>query len=126
MGRIRGNVLIIEDDLVCGELALQTLIKANYGVRWVQNREQAAFAMLCYEYDYALINYTMAGMSIEDFTERCKIQITNVILISEGPHAREHAARLGITHWLAKPFTAERLMEVMSGLSSGVQKVAKY
>ncbi len=122
MSRIRGNVLIVEDDMQCGEMILHLLVKASYGVRWAQSREQANFAMLCHDFDYLLVDYGMSGTPVKEFVATCRIHTDNIILISEGPNARNHAKRLNISHWLAKPFSPERLMEVMRGLSSGVQQ----
>jgi DNA-binding response OmpR family regulator len=122
MERIRGNALIVEDDPDCGEMMLKALTRAGYGVRWIRSRDDAVVAMNQYLYDYIILDYAMPGMSIEDFVTFCQMKITNVILVSAVVDPAREAQRLKLSHWIAKPFTPDKLMEVMRGLSSGIRK----
>ena len=94
----------------------------GYGVRLVTSRDDALKAMARYIYEYIILDYAMPGLGVEKFVEECRKITANIILVSAVVDPAMEAERLGITSWLRKPYDTDRLMEIMGGLSSGVQK----
>ena len=122
MSTIRGNVLIVEDDRDCGQLISQALTANGYGVRIVKSRDDAVDALGRYLYSYIILDHAMPGMSVETFLEHCRKVTSNIILVSAVVDPKKEAERLRLKSWLRKPFDTEELLEIMRGLSSGVQK----
>ena len=115
-------MLIVEDDRDCAQLISQALTADGYGVRVVRSRDDAVDALRRYLYSYIILDYAMPGMTVETFLEHCRKVTSNIILVSAVIDPKKEAERLRLKNWLRKPFDTEELLEIMRGLSSGVQK----
>lgn len=106
MGNVepKGNILVIEDEKTTAEFVALVLIRAGYGVRLVNSRDDAL--KLIATYQYILLDYNMLGMSAEQFLKEAETQIplSKIVLMSATVDAAEAAKRLGLKNWIVKPF----------------------
>ena len=125
---VHGNVLIIEDDPVCGTMILGVLGKAGYGVRLVQSRDAAVDAMGRYIYEHIILDYYMQGMSLPEFMSivfATRAFGAAIILTTAENEAAEKAAMFNIPNWLGKPFTPEQLLKALANAKTTNQADAK-
>ena len=121
---IRGNVLVVEDDVDCGQMMMRILTAAGYGVRLSTSRELAVHALGRYLYEYIILDLRMPGMSTEEFLNvvRKSSREMHIILTTAENDAPHESLRLGIEKFIGKPFSPEQLVNTIQSLSSGVRK----
>lgn len=118
---VRGNVLIIEDDQDTADLCARILMRAGYGIRWVHSRDAALVALNRGLYQFILLDYSMPGLTIEEFLHHC-LPKGNVVLMSGIVDPQKEARRLGISCYLKKPFDPAELIALIRGLASEMKK----
>lgn len=110
------NVLVVDDDLDCGEMLVQILRIAGYGVHFASNRDAAITAFNLGSYEFIILDIKMPGMTIEEFLDKVSSKGPCVIVISGIADAQAEAGRLNVDGWLWKPFDSERLLRVLQDL----------
>jgi DNA-binding response OmpR family regulator len=110
---VPGNVLVVEDDEDSGGLISAILTHAGYGVRWVKSRDAAIVAMQRYIYELILLDYAMPGLGIEDFLKVCAAMTEKIVLLSAAVNPEAEARRLGLKHWIKKPYAPEELVATL-------------
>ena len=113
----RGNVLIIEDHPDCGSLLRQLIGSSGYTARWVQTRDAAVNMMRAKQFDSIILDVAMPGMTIEEFFRKCHPPLDRVILISAVVDSGKVAERLGVRHWIRKPFNPDQILELLNSLN---------
>ncbi|HYF50771.1 MAG TPA: response regulator [Planctomycetota bacterium] len=111
----RGNVLIVEDDKDTAQTLLVILGNAGYGVRKVSSRDAALQVLLSNLYQCILLDFYMPGMPAEEFVAALQTAhpIAKVVLITAASEVETAAKRLGIPHYLGKPFEPEALLNMV-------------
>jgi DNA-binding NtrC family response regulator len=123
---IRGNVLVIEDDSDCGTMILDILARAGYGVRLVGSRDTAVVAMRRYIYDFVVLDIRMPGMSVEDFQRAtASYKQPDYIVLTAQEKAEAEAKKYGISNWVGKPFSPEKLVETLRDLTKKRRKTGE-
>jgi CheY-like chemotaxis protein len=112
MQAIRGNVLVVDDNEDVGGLCVMILSKSGYGVRWAQTREAALLSMNTYIYDVIIIDHSMPGMPLEEFLQKTRA-VRKVVLMSAIVDLSIEAARLGLAHFIKKPFDPQALKSIV-------------
>jgi len=110
------NVLIVEDDTIMGQMISEILDDVGFQVVSATNGT-AAFAKLKQQpIDFILLDLLLPEMSGFDIYEKLKandktksIPVMIVTAWADSSHM-ERAFELGITHFLAKPFTEDELL----------------
>jgi two-component system OmpR family response regulator len=122
---IQGNVLVVEDDVDCGQMIVRILSSAGYGVRLVNSRDAAAQALRRYLYEYIILDLRMPGMPTEKFLEivRSSSREMHIILTTAESDAQRESERLGIPKYIGKPFSPEQLIGTIQSLASGIGKL---
>ena len=120
MEKVRGNVLVVEDDADCGRLLTEFLTFHGYGVRWVQSRDAAVTALRRYLYDHIILDVSMRGMTLEGFFNDVRLDREKVVLMSAICDPKSVASTLGLTHWLKKPFDPHDLLDIFKSGSTPI------
>jgi CheY-like chemotaxis protein len=104
------SVLIVEDDDDTRE-TLEILLAGQFDCRSAASRDQA-FQIIKAGFNPActLMDYSMPGMSLEQFMQQVRSYSLEVVLVSAHSDMKEIGRRLGIKHLLAKPVRAEDLL----------------
>jgi len=114
MSSPRSNILIIEDDADIAEAIVVALTMEGYGVRVVTSRNDALRVLSMYLYDCVIMDYSMNGMTAEEFISALSLHMrSKIILVSAISSPQEVAERLKIKAWLKKPFEISTLMKVV-------------
>jgi DNA-binding response OmpR family regulator len=113
-----GNVLVVEDDEECGRLLQEILSQAGFGVRIVTTRDAAVAAFSHNLYDHIILDVAMRGMTIDRFLRDFVPLKEKVVLISAVVDPQREARRLGIEHWMRKPFDPHALVALLLDLSA--------
>lgn len=110
-----GNILVIEDDEDTSDVIRTFLSNEGYHVRCVPTRDAALDVLDSYIYNVIVMDYTMPGMGAVDFMREARRRSPNsmFVLITAEVVAAERAQTLGLSRWLGKPFTPERLLQVI-------------
>lgn len=110
------NVLVVEDDTIMGQMVSEILSDVGFQVTSATNGP-AAFAELKQRpIDFILLDLLLPEMSGFDIYERLraddKTKSIPVMIVTAWADSRhmERASELGITHFLAKPFTEDELL----------------
>ena len=113
--KVKGNVLVIEDDQDTLEVIGMHLMREGYGVRRVRLRNEALVVLSRYLYDIILMDLNMPGMGPGEFISAVRKYSprSKFIVTTASEHVELAARKLGVSYWLGKPFTQEDLMEAM-------------
>jgi len=114
---LRGNVLVVEDDAVCGMFMVNTLMKEGYGTRLVKSRDAAVTAIRRYLYEFIILDDRMPGMPVPEFMQAVSSSAARnavVILTTTESDVVDEAKKFNIPTWLGKPFTPERLLALLN------------
>lgn len=110
----RRQVLVVDDDEdVVGAITV-ALERDGLGVRVARNAVQAlALADVCLP-DLVVLDLVMPVSGgwdlVRRFREEPRCRRVPLILMSAHPALDEEAARLGVDHWLRKPFQLDQLL----------------
>lgn len=109
---LNGKVLLVEDNEDAGEVLSFLIEGAKYHIRWVKSREDAIEAMRRETYEFLVLDYSMPGMQMEEFLRLCSGPC-KIILVSAISDIEEQAKRLGIKHWLKKPYDPDKFLAML-------------
>jgi CheY-like chemotaxis protein len=110
-----GNLLVIEDDADTADIIRTFMSEEGYHVRCVPSRDAALEVLDAYLYNVIVMDYTMPGMGAVEFIREARRRCPNsmFVLITAEVVAAERALTLGLSRWLGKPFTPERLLQAI-------------
>lgn len=112
MGRATPRVLVVDDDLpICAVIEL-ALADEGWDVQTCTRGDEALEVLQRRAVDAILLDLVLPDIDAETFLARCRQQgagDTPVVLVSAAANLEEHAARLGVSGALAKPFDIDDL-----------------
>ncbi len=116
------SVLLVEDDDEQRELTSQILSSMGVTVDAVCDRTVASDRLKNGSYDHLLVDLNTPGKEIEDFIHALNGSHNNqyritVISANATPEAQRKAFNLGITGFICKPLTVEKLYNELTGSS---------
>ena len=124
MVRVAPHVPVVDDDLPICELLELAFTEEGWDVR-VRTRGQDALDLLQqWTADVILLDLLMPGMDAEAFLARCRgrgpvAREIPVLLLSAASNLDDHAARLGVSAVLAKPFDVDVLFSTVRQVVAG-------
>jgi CheY-like chemotaxis protein len=110
------NVLVVEDDTIMGQMVSEILMDVGFQVASVTNGPAAFVELQQRPIDFILLDLLLPEMSGFEIYERLMADDdTNsipvmIITAWADSHHMKRASELGITHFLAKPFTEDELL----------------
>ncbi|WP_028917692.1 ATP-binding protein [Pseudoxanthomonas sp. J35] len=125
--RVRSMHLLIADDYEANRMVLQRLLqKAGHRVTSVEGGEEVLDAMAAGEFDAAIVDLHMPGVSGLDLLKQLRVMQagggprTPVIVLSADvtPESIQRCEQAGAYAFLAKPVAATRLLETLSGVAA--------
>ena len=125
--RVRSMHLLIADDYEANRMVLQRLLqKAGHRVTSVEGGEEVLDAMATGEFDAAIVDLHMPGVSGLDLLKQLRVMQagggprTPVIVLSADvtPESIQRCEQAGAYAFLAKPVAATRLLETLSGVAA--------
>jgi len=126
--RVRSLDILVADDHEANRMVLQRLLqKAGHRVTCVHGAEEALDAMAAREFDVAITDLHMPGMSGLDLLRQLRVMQagggprTPVVILSADvtPDAIQRCNQAGAHAFMAKPVVAARLLETMADIASG-------
>ncbi|KQN94614.1 MULTISPECIES: response regulator [Stenotrophomonas] len=126
--RVRSLDILVADDHEANRMVLQRLLqKAGHRVTCVHGAEQALDAMAARDFDVAITDLHMPGMSGLDLLRQLRVMQagggarTPVVILSADvtPEAIQRCNQAGAHAFMAKPVVAARLLETMADIASG-------
>ncbi|NCT88714.1 response regulator [Stenotrophomonas acidaminiphila] len=126
--RVRSLDILVADDHEANRMVLQRLLqKAGHRVTCVHGAEEALDAMAAREFDVAITDLHMPGMSGLDLLRELRVMQagggprTPVVILSADvtPEAIQRCNQAGAHAFMAKPVVAARLLETMADIASG-------
>lgn len=121
------DIIIVEDDLLVGEIARDILTTAGYAVQWVQDSRAAHEAVSKARPKLVITDIMMPGISGLDI---CKAICSDpalagvkVLVMSAKSFESEkrRAQMFGARFFLPKPFTEKILLKTVKDLLSGTE-----
>ena len=125
--RVRSMQLLVADDYEANRTVLQRLLqKAGHRVTCVEGGEGVLDAMAASEYDAAIVDLHMPGLSGLDLLKHLRVMQagagprTPVIVLSADvtPESIQRCEQAGAYAFLAKPVAAGRLLETLSDIAA--------
>ncbi len=126
--RVRSLDILVADDHEANRMVLQRLLqKAGHRVTCVHGAEEALDAMAAREFDVAITDLHMPGMSGLDLLRELRVMQagggprTPVVILSADvtPEAIQRCNQAGAHAFMAKPVVAARLLETMADIAGG-------
>lgn len=126
--RVRSLDILVADDHEANRMVLQRLLqKAGHRVTCVHGAEEALDAMAARDFDVAITDLHMPGMSGLDLLRQLRVMQagggprTPVVILSADvtPEAIQRCNQAGAHAFMAKPVVAARLLETMADIASG-------
>jgi CheY-like chemotaxis protein len=115
------RVLVVDDDPSICEMVELLLADEGCDVQ-VRSHGEEALEVLCHwSVDVIVLDLHLPGMDPTEFLATCRQQVargTPVILLSAAANLDEHAARLGVSGALAKPFDVDNLCSAIRQIVS--------
>lgn len=116
------NVLVIEDDRFMGQVFLEMLSEVGFEVTTAANGVTALKKLREKEIDFIILDILLPAMNgfeiYEKIQEDPALKDTPVMMVTawaDSLHLSK-ASQMGITHFLAKPFTEDELLEEIYSL----------
>jgi DNA-binding NtrC family response regulator len=112
------KILIVEDDGEISTTMAEVLMEAGHATRTARNGIEGLRMISEDVPDLILLDLEMPildgpGMARALAAQRDGMPRIPIVVASAGGHIREIAARMGSAHYLKKPFTLDRLLEVV-------------
>jgi DNA-binding response OmpR family regulator len=102
------------------EAVYTTLIKEGYEYGFARSREDAIKIMATKLYDFVIMEYTMPGMTGEEFQRILGLNDSNARIIFTFPKAlASPEVYLKNCAWLGVPFHTEELLELINFAAQG-------
>ena len=117
------NVLVVDDSQSMRYAVSTTLSSVGYFVQEASDGLEALKLAKKNTFDLVLTDINMPNMNgfllIEALRDMNAYQFTPILtLTTQSDHASKHKAKLaGATGWIVKPFTSERLTELMAKMT---------
>jgi two-component system OmpR family response regulator len=110
-----GRVLIIEDDPEITEYVIVALEAEGYAARAVTSRDLATKAIVGDCYDHILMDLNMPGMEAREFIKHVRrlSPWSKIYLMTAGQGIAARADKLGLNHFIGKPFDPETLLRAL-------------
>jgi CheY-like chemotaxis protein len=113
------NILIVEDEREIAEGLAELLSEAGHGTRIAPDGVQGLRRIAEGVPDLILLDVEMPildgpGMARALATERSGRPPIPIVVVSASPHIRRLAERIGTPHFVKKPFSLDRLIEVVN------------
>jgi len=110
-----GNILVIEDDTATADAIGSFLRSEGFSVRCVSTRADAVPLLNSVLYDVIIMDFMMPGMSAADFMVEARRRgpTSRFVLMTASQLASHQSAKLGIGHWLSKPFELDELLKTI-------------
>ncbi len=124
--RVRSMQVLVADDYEANRMVLQRLLqKAGHRVTCVAGGEEVLDAMAERDYDAAVVDLHMPGISGLDLLRELRViqagggQQTPVVVLSADvtPESIQRCERAGAYAFLAKPVAAARLLDVLADIA---------
>ena len=110
------NVLVVDDDKDIRDM-LSVALSAEGAVIQTTDSLLGAINILEHnsEIEIILLDYNLPGMPMEEFLKQARVLAskTGIVLISAVEKVAEKAAKIGLKHYLGKPFDLDDLRLVM-------------
>ena len=125
--RVRSMNLLVADDYEANRMVLQRLLqKAGHRVTCVEGGEQVLDAMAASDFDAAIVDLHMPGISGLDLLKHLRVmqagggaQTPVVVLSADAtPGSIQRCEQAGAYAFLAKPVAAGRLLETLSDIAA--------
>ena len=113
-----GSLLIVEDDDALRERLARAMLRRGYNVRSAASVAEARDEIAANEPDFAIVDLRLldgSGLAIVQELDACHPEARVVILTGYGDIATAvSAARLGAADYIAKPATADEIVDVLN------------
>jgi DNA-binding response OmpR family regulator len=118
------DIILVEDDPLVGEIALDILTGAGYAVRWVQDPREALAVVKQASPKLVITDIMMPGITGLDL---CKLvraeptldQVKIMVMSAKSFEAEKSRAKMfGALHFLTKPFTEQGLLKAVTEVLS--------
>jgi CheY-like chemotaxis protein len=116
------RVLVVDDDEDIRDLIALRLRRQGYDVSVIGDPLEALSFAAAHAYDLAILDWTMPEMDGGELCARLRQHPRSgdapilVVTAHADPQTRESAFAAGASDYLAKPFTLQRLTEVVASL----------
>lgn len=111
------RVLLIEDDVMIGQVVQAALRDASYAADWVEDGERALTAMACQDYDIVLLDLGLPGKSgvqvLRDIRARGNAVPVLVLTARDALEDRVGGLDAGADDYLVKPFEMAEMLARM-------------
>jgi|GEM_PF-3972250 len=106
---IRGNILVIDDDLETRDMTALMLSIEGFSIRVAKKRETALELIAQCRPDLIVLDWFMPGMSVKEFLLQIQPLGIKVVLVTAGQALAAKADEVGVKHFLPKPFYPDAL-----------------
>lgn len=108
------RILLVEDDVLLGEITKHMLVADGYATDWVQSSEEAEETIRSANYDLVILDVNLPGKSGLEFLSWLRGQETDtavLMLTGEGtPQQKVKGLDAGADDYVSKPFVPEELL----------------
>ncbi|OGR81023.1 MAG: hypothetical protein A2X32_08760 [Elusimicrobia bacterium GWC2_64_44] len=114
------DIILVEDDTLVGEIALDILTGGGYAVRWVQDPLEAVAAVIKARPKLVITDIMMPGISGMDICKAISTtpelaEVKLMVMSAKNFEIEKYRARLfGALHFLTKPFTEQGLLKAVT------------
>ncbi|MDD2805577.1 MAG: response regulator [Elusimicrobiales bacterium] len=118
------DIILIEDDPLVGEIALDILTGGGYAVRWVQDPGEAVTAVKKARPKLVITDIMMPGVSGMDLCKTISstpelAEVKLMVMSAKNFEIEKYRARMfGALHFLTKPFTEKGLLKAVKDVLS--------
>lgn len=113
------KVLLVEDNEINLEVMTSQLEHLGYKVTKANNGEEALRIWIEKKIDVILTDLDMPGVNGYELAERIRLNNANIPIVaitaSESDLSKQKAVTLGFTDYILKPFSGERIAELIKG-----------
>lgn len=133
--RVRSLQILVADDHSANRMVLQRLLqKAGHRPTCVEDGEQVLSALANSDYDCAIVDLHMPGLSGVDLLKQLRVmeagggRRTPVIILSADvtPSSIQACQQAGARAFIAKPISSARLLETLLDIASSAGPPAKF
>jgi DNA-binding NtrC family response regulator len=120
------RILVVDDDQDTGHLIKTLLLEKNYDVNVVIDRDAALLSVKRYCPEVILLDLRTEGLPIQELISATTTisPKTRIILMSGIPDLRTISLVLGLTYYLEKPFSVEKLVSLIEDIKKSGEHAA--
>ena len=123
------HILVVDDDLDTCEMTAFVLKDAGFAVTYVTSGNQALSEFKSQAFDVLIVDNWMPGMSGIEFCKAVRESDHRIPILFMSAAAfeadEEEAILAGAQYYLTKPFSPDRLIEVVSNLIPPLRRAAE-